>query len=317
MKSINFGISKKNLVRLPFLLCITLAISFLVIGCASKEIVVTKLSTEPVVDLLLTPAETTTSGEPVELTVIGYDENGNQTSAIGSVEWGLNGLMGSLTDNIFTPNISHGAQAGTVSIQSGEMKAEARIRVIPPLPWSEDFENIELNKVPTHWISATGKYFVKEKDGNKVLVKIPVQRGLDKSNVYIGPPKMSDYQIQVDVMGTRDKRRVPDMGLIANRYTLDMQGRQQRLQIRSWASDLRMAKTIPFSWETDVWYTMKMKVEINDDKALIYGKVWRTGDDEPNEWTIKTEDPLPNREGSPGIYAYSVSEIYYDNLKVW
>jgi len=58
-------------------------------------------------------------------------------------------------------------------------------------------------------------------------------------------------------------------------------------------------------------------VEINDNKALIYGKVWRTGDDEPEEWTIKTEDPLPNREGSPGIYAYSVSEIYYDNLKVW
>jgi len=317
MKSINYVISKKNHVILPFLLCITIAISFLVIGCASKEIVVAKLSTEPAVDLLLTPAETTTSGEPVELTVIGYDKNGKQTSAIGSLDWNLNGLMGSLEDNIFTPDISHGAQAGTVSIQSGEIKAEARIRVIPPLPWNEDFENVEIDKVPTYWISATGKYFVKEKDGNKVLVKTPVQRGLDKSNVYIGPPTMNDYQIQVDVMGTRDKRRVPDMGLIANRYTLDMQGRQQRLQIRSWASDLRMAKTIPFSWETDVWYTMKMKVEINDNKALIYGKVWRTGDDEPEEWTIKTEDPLPNREGSPGIYAYSVSEIYYDNLKVW
>ena len=317
MKSINYVISKKNHVILSFLLGITIAISFLVIGCASKEIVVAKLSTEPAVDLLLTPAETTTSGEPVELTVIGYDENGKQTSAIGSLEWNLNGLMGSLKDDKFTPDISHGAQAGAVSIQSGEIKAEARIRVIPPLPWSEDFENVEIDKVPTHWISATGKYFVKEKDGNKVLVKTPVQRGLDKSNVYIGPPTMNEYQIQVDVMGTRDKRRVPDMGLIANRYTLDMQGRQQRLQIRSWASDLRMAKTIPFSWETDVWYTMKMKVEINDNKALIYGKVWRTGDDEPEEWTIKTEDPLPNREGSPGIYAYSVAEIYYDNLKVW
>lgn len=317
MKSVNYVISKKNHVILPFLLCITIVISFFVIGCASKEIVVAKLSTEPVLNLLLTPAETTTSGEPVELTVIGYDENGKQTSAIGALQWNLNGLMGNLEDNIFTPDISHGAQAGTVSIQSGEIKAEARIRVIPPLPWSEDFENVEIDKVPTHWISATGKYFVKEKDGNKVLVKTPVQRGLDKSNVYIGPPTMNDYQIQVDMMGTRDKRRVPDMGLIANRYTLDMQGRQQRLQIRSWASDLRMAKTIPFSWETDVWYTMKMKVEINDDKALIYGKVWRTGDDEPKKWTIKTEDPLPNREGSPGIYAYSVSEIYYDNLKVW
>ena len=317
MKSINFGISKKNLVILSFLLCITLSISFLISGCASKETTVPKLSTKPASELLLIPAEKTTIGEPVELTVIGYDDNGKQTSAIGHLEWSLNALIGTLEDNIFTPDVSKGAQAGSVSIKSGEMKAEARIRVIPPLPWNEDFENVEIDKVPTYWISATGKYFVKEKDGNKVLVKTPVQRGLDKSNVYIGPPTMNDYQIQVDVMGTRDKRRVPDMGLIANRYTLDMQGRQQRLQIRSWASDLRMAKTIPFSWETDVWYTMKMKVEINDNKALIYGKVWRTGDDEPDDWTIKTQDPLPNREGSPGIYAYSVSEIYYDNLKVW
>ena len=317
MKRLNFSIDFKNILILSSLLCIAIPMSFLVIGCAGKEMTVAKFSTEPAIDLLLTPAEKTTAGEPVKLTVVGYDENGKQTSAIGPVQWSLNGLMGSLQENIFTPNLSHGAQAGTVSIQSGELKAEARIRVIPPLPWTQDFENVELDNVPTHWISAKGKYFVKEKDGNKVLVKTPVQRGLDKSNVYIGPPTMNDYQIQVDVMGTRDKRRVPDMGLIANRYTLDMQGRQQRLQIRSWASDLRMAKTIPFSWETDVWYTMKMKVEINNDKALIYGKVWRTGEDEPEEWTIKTEDPLPNREGSPGIYAYSVSEIYYDNLKVW
>ena len=141
---------------------------------------------------------------------------------------------------------------------------------------------------------------MREQDGNKVLVKTPAQRGLDRSNVYIGPSTMKDYQIQVDLMGTKNKRRLPDMGLIANRYTLDMQGRHQRLQIRSWASDLRMAKTIDFSWETDVWYTMKMMVEIMDDKAIIRGKVWRTGEPEPEAWTITAEDPLPNREGSPG-----------------
>ena len=197
------------------------------------------------------------------------------------------------------------------------MKATARVRVIPSLPWTEDFETVELEKIPTHWIGATGKFFVREKDGNKVLVKTPVQRGLNRSNVYLGPSTMKDYQIQVDLMGTKNKRRLPDLGLIANRYTLDMQGRHQRLQIRSWASDLRMAKTIDFAWEVDVWYTMKMMVEVIEDKAIIRGKVWRTGESEPTEWTITAEDPLPNREGSPGIYGYSATEIYYDNLKVW
>ena len=317
MKKICFTTRQKNFVSVQHIFSIGLIICFLVSGCASKEIETPEMSSEPAVALLLTPAETITSGEPVELSVVAFDTNGKQTRAIGTIEWMLTGLTGTLENNRFTPDKNAAPHAGTVTAQSGEMKATARIRVIPPLPWTEDFEKIELEKAPSHWISATGKYFVREKDGNKVLVKTPVQRGLDKSNVYIGPPAMKDYQIQVDVMGTRNKRRLPDMGLIANRYTLDMQGRQQRLQIRSWASDLRMAKTIDFQWETDVWYTMKMKVEIIDEKAVINGKVWRTGEPEPEEWTITAEDPLPNREGSPGIYAYSVTEIYYDNLKVW
>ena len=62
---------------------------------------------------------------------------------------------------------------------------------------------------------------------------------------------------------------------------------------------------------------MKLKVYIEDDRAIVQGKVWRTGETEPEAWTISVEDPLPIREGSPGIYGYSPAEIYYDNLKVW
>lgn len=311
-------------------LYVILMVWILAAGCASKEMAPepVKMATAPAVSLLITPAETLTSGDPVEFSVIGFDADGKQTSAIGDIVWATMGLEGTLqpipfapdkttTTTAFTPDKSAGAHAGTIVVESGDMKATARVRVIPPLPWAEDFETVELEKIPTHWIGATGKFFVREKDGNKVLVKTPVQRGLNRSNVYLGPSTMKDYQIQVDLMGTRNKRRLPDLGLIANRYTLDMQGRHQRLQIRSWASDLRMAKTIDFAWEMDVWYTMKMMVEIIDGKAIIRGKVWRTGESEPAEWTITAEDPLPNSEGSPGIYGYSATEIYYDNLKVW
>ncbi len=305
--------------RIPISMSVILIVCVLAAGCASKEMAPepVEMSTAPAVSLLLTPAEKLTSGDPVEFSLIGFDASGKQTSAIGTIEWMKTGLTGTLQGNTFTPDKSAGAHAGTVTAQSGDMKATARVRVVPLLPWSEDFEAIELEKIPTHWIGATGKFFVREKDENKILVKPPPQRGLDRSNVYIGPATMKGYQIQIDLMGTRNKRRIPDMGLIANRYTLDMQGRHQRLQIRSWASDLRMAKTIDFAWETDVWYTMKMMVEITEDKAVIRGKVWRTGESEPAEWTITAEDPLPNREGSPGIYGNSPADIYYDNLKVW
>lgn len=320
------------MMKVVYGLAVLLMAGFFFGGCASKRLPET---VEPAVTILLAPAESVTAGEAVQLRVIGFDASGKRTENVGEVAWMLDGLTGSIENRdresnrdqevsptaSFIPDESAGAQAGTVSAQVGEMKATARVRVIPAMPWTEDFEGITLEKIPTHWIGATGKFFVRENPtssaSNKVLVKTPVQRGLNRSNVYLGPPTMKDYTVQVDLMGTKTKRRLPDMGLIANRYTLDMQGRHQRLQIRSWASDLRMAKTIDFPWDIDVWYTMKMQVEVVDETAIIRGKVWRTGEPEPEDWTLVAEDPRPNREGSPGIYGYSPTEIYYDNLKVW
>ena len=216
-------------------------------------------------------------------------------------------------------NKKAGAHAGVATVEVNGLKAAARVRVVPPLAWSEDFEGFgaEGPPFPVHWIGAANKFKVIDKDGGKVLVKPPAKRGLHRSNVYMGPPSMSGYTIQADLLGSKNKRRRPDMGLIANRYTLDMIGNHQRLQIRSWASDLRMAKTIDFAWEPEVWYTMKLRVDTEADKAVIRGKVWPRDQAEPEAWTITAEDPLPNPTGSPALYGYSPVEVYYDNIKVW
>ena len=198
----------------------------------------------------------------------------------------------------------------------GGSKATSRVRVIAPLPWLEDFEQVDLDTFPTHWIGAGSKFFVRQDGNNRILVKPPVKRGLNRSVVFIGTPEMSDYTIQVDLKGSKNKRRIPDMGLVANRYILDMQGIHQRLQVRSWSSDLRMAKHVDFEWDVNVWYTMKMQVKVDDGQAKVKGKVWVTGQVEPNEWSIEVVDPLANETGSPGIYGYSSAEIHYDNLEI-
>ena len=257
------------------------------------------------------------SGDSLQFSVRAFDGKG---ALIGekAAEWSLDALLGSINENgKLTLESSPVGQAGTVSAKIGDIQNSARVRVIPPLPWQEDFELIEVGKSPPHWVRATNRFVVREMDGNKILVKPPARRGLHRSNVYIGPPNMKNYTVQVDLLGTKPKRNMPDMGLIANRYTLEMQGNHQRLQVLSWRSDLRMAKWIDFKWEPNVWYTMKMTVDIVDDTAHVKGKVWAKGEPEPEEWTVIVEDPLPNREGSPGIYGYSPAEIYYDNLKVW
>ena len=277
------------------------------------------MSTSVPTSIQIVPTEVLAQpGGSLQFSVRAFNDEGTQVIGAKAAEWSLNGLSGAIDDNgklILEP--SQVGQAGTVSAKIGDLQNSARVRVIPSLPWEEDFESITEGKNPPHWVRAEGRFVVREMDGNKVLVKPPARRGLHRSNVYIGPPNMNGYTLQVDLLGTKPKRNLPDMGLIAHRYTLEMQGNHQRLQVLSWRSDLRMAKWVDFKWEPNVWYTMKMTVDIVDDTAHVKGKVWLKGEPEPEEWTITVEDPLPNREGSPGIYGYSPTEIYYDNLKVW
>ena len=62
---------------------------------------------------------------------------------------------------------------------------------------------------------------------------------------------------------------------------------------------------------------MKFKVELVEQKALLYVKVWPREEDEPENWTLQGEDPQPNLEGAAGIYAYSMTPLYYDNVSVY
>jgi outer membrane protein assembly factor BamB len=262
-------------------------------------------------------------GEPVRFELRAFDDHGR---ALGgkpaAAEWSLEGLAGDLANGSFTPAPGR-SQAGKVVAKVAAaapggpaLTAAARVRVIAPLPWSEDFEAIEPGKNPPWWIGAGSKFVVQEKDGGKVLAKPPVKVGLDRGDVYLGPATLANYTIQADLLGSVKGRRRPDLGLINSGYTLDLMGAHQKVQLRSWASDLRVEKSTPFPWDPDVWYTMKFRVDQQGDHALVRGKVWRRGEPEPAEWTVSAEDPHPIRQGSPGLYGYSAADLYYDNLKV-
>ena len=58
------------------------------------------------------------------------------------------------------------------------------------------------------------------------------------------------------------------------------------------------------------------KVEVNKDRALILGTVWKRGETEPADWSIRVEDATPIPTGSPGLVGYSPADVYYDNIKV-
>ena len=133
----------------------------------------------------------------------------------------------------------------------------------------------------------------------------------------MGQDDLSDYTIQADMQGRVKDGKMPDIGLICQRYTMELKGASQELQIRTWGTVLRMAETIPFAWRPSVWYTMRTSVTLEEGHALIRGKVWPRGSQEPDDWTITAVDESPNLTGSPGLIGNTKdAEFYMDNITV-
>jgi outer membrane protein assembly factor BamB len=162
--------------------------------------------------------------------------------------------------------------------------------------------------------------------GNAVLCKITTIPKGARSQGWMGQTHLHDYTIQADLRGANRNNKTPAMGVINQRYTLALEsaletpeGAVPALQIRSWVSrrELRFAKTLPFAWKYDVWYTMKFQSENKDGKVTLRGKVWPRGEAEPGAWTIEATDATPNVTGSPGLFGNANdAEVFIDNVKV-
>lgn len=155
-------------------------------------------------------------------------------------------------------------------------------------------------------------------DGNGVMCKITTIPKGSRSQGWMGQPSHHDYTIQSDVYAFERNGKLPDIGLVAQRYTLDMMGASQQLQLRTWTPQLnRFSVDVPFKWEANKWYTMKFQASADDGKAVLKGKVWVKGETEPEEWSISGTDEIGNVIGSPGLFGNAKdSEIFYDNLTV-
>ena len=54
-----------------------------------------------------------------------------------------------------------------------------------------------------------------------------------------------------------------------------------------------------------------------DGRAVLRGKVWPKGEQEPSAWTVEARDEVPNLRGSPGLYGNAKdTELYIDNPRV-
>lgn len=258
-------------------------------------------------------------GETIRFKTVAFDKDGRVISELPA-QLTANGLDGlKVEGDSVTAPATGDSVAGTLTASVDGVSANARVRMFDTdKTWKWDFDQFQGVQVPPYWIRAFAKLKPADLDGNVVMkaAGIGSGKGRPSHTVWLGTPEMKDYTIQADVMITEQRRQLPDIGLVANRYNLIIKGNTGKLRIQSWAPHLRMAVEEKFRSDPDVWYTMKMKVEAMPSEAKIYGKVWKQGEEEPAEWTITATDPHPNMTGSPGLYVYATTDCMFDNVIV-
>lgn len=256
-------------------------------------------------------------GESVQFRARLFDNKGHFLRE-EKAAWSLEQLKGAVSEGgQFTAPTEAAAQAGNVKATVGEVSGVARVRVIPPLPWSENFDSLAPKTVPTHWINTTGKYEVREVEGNKVLVKLADNPFTKRARAFLGPSDLKDYTVEADLLATEKRRQMGDGGIVAQRYSLILFGNHQRLELESWQPETARTVKVPFAWKANTWYRLKLRVEnLADGKVRVRGKAWPASEAEPAQWIVERVDPIPNLQGSPGIYADAPFEVFFDNLKV-
>ncbi|HTQ55261.1 MAG TPA: PQQ-binding-like beta-propeller repeat protein [Bryobacteraceae bacterium] len=257
-------------------------------------------------------------GQTVQLHARLFDAQGRLLREDDSGTWSLDHLRGTVANGRFEVAAGDVGQAGLIRATVGGVTGEARARVIPPLPWNETFDSYAVGSLPPHWVSAqAGRFQVAELDGQKVLEKQPTDTLFKRMKVFMGPADWSNYTVQADIRIPEKHRQMGDAGITAQRYTLVAFGNNQRLEMNSWQPEVARRVSAPFELKPDTWYRLKLRVENTPDgKTRVRGKAWAVSDPEPEAWLIDRTDPIPNKQGSPGLFADAQFGVYFDNFKV-
>lgn len=283
--------------------------------------------------LLVTPAEVTVQpGDSVSLAWHIFDSNGMKIdSGSSGAIWNVNGVKGKIDPSgRFQAAAEPFFSAGTVSVKVGDLEGTGRVRVSPVLPIKETFSDMETGSPPPGWVGLDANVAVMDLEGERVLCKRAKSPSAKYSRMrsFSGPSIKTGYTVEADILvSPRSEGRpvLSDAGLINSRYKMILLGKEKAVRLVTYSPIPRLQVDVPFDWKPDTWYRTKLHVDAKGDEALVRAKVWERGTDEPSEWTATMSDPSPNREGSPGLYAFTKgtkptregSLIYYDNYQVY
>ena len=267
--------------------------------------------------VLVFPAEVTLApGARQQFRARVYDANGEFVGEEKGT-WSTEGLAGTIApDGTFNASAA-AADTGLIKVSVGALSGAARVRVIPPFPWTYDFDAYEAETPPPGWIHATGRYTVRDLGGSKGLFRPADNSVARRVRTMIGATNSSNYTVEADVRASQRRRQMGDVGIIAQRYVLVLFGNSQHAELHPWQAADEMTVRAPFSWKPDTWYRLKLRAQTLPEGTRVQAKAWPTGEPEPDAWLLEKLDPIGHREGSPGLYSDAGSDIMFDNIRVY
>jgi outer membrane protein assembly factor BamB len=229
--------------------------------------------------------------------------------------------------------------AGQFEAVLGDLKGYIKARILPGLPLTQDFEKYELTQdtskppppgvpnelepptpfayPPLPWNAARFRFEVRDKDGNKALVKTIDNKRTQRGTVFINRADLKNYTVEADVLTEGNKRKMSEVGLVNQRYLIVLKGNAQVLEVSS--NQELFLKSVPFKWSPNEWFHLKTRVDVKaDGSGVVRAKAWKKSDPEPEAWTIEVPHKHAHAEGSPGLFSFVPSEqrAWIDNIVV-
>jgi outer membrane protein assembly factor BamB len=220
--------------------------------------------------------------------------------------------------------------AGAWEVVVDGLKGQMRGRVVAGRSYREDFESFAPQAQPDYppteifdwpplaWMGARFKWDVRERDGSKVLHKTLDRVLFQRALTFFGAANTSRYTLTADVMSDGNRRLMSNVGLIHQRYVINLVGNWQQLEVLS--NQDRFKAAVPFAWQPRVWYRLKTRVDVDaNGRGLVRAKAWKRGEPEPADWTLQATHEHAHTEGAPGVYGFALQSkfpVYLDNIEV-
>jgi outer membrane protein assembly factor BamB len=299
------------------------------------------INEKKIISLQVVPAEfTIKSGDSLSFKVYGLNKNGERVKELKEgLTWEKwipptakvqSKVDASITSTgVLLASRDAKLSAGALRVSYQEISGVTRGRVLPDLPYAENFEDgfeltnkssdgISFSYPPLSWLGARMRWQVQDFGGNLVagntLDRVLFQRAIN----FVGHKNMNNYTAQAEVMTDGDRRIKSTIGLINQRYIFALIGNSQKLEVIS--NYDRFRHSVPFTFKTKTWYNLKTRVDILDNgQGMIRAKAWLKNANEPADWTLEVPHENPHLKGAPGIYAMSPQskkKVYFDNLKI-